>query len=98
MYGRIDPVVESILTPCCRRMPYDCTCLKTKGLGGAVLNVFCKTGSGGGIDPTCGTGKSRSADPSIEQIKAVLPKKKEWASQLDKVAKEEGEDLTEARK
>lgn len=77
MHGRIDPVVESVLTPCCKRMPYDCTCRKTRGLGGAVLNVFCKTGQGGGIDPTCSSkGGSTGSTPqlSVEQIGSAMTK------------------------
>jgi hypothetical protein len=46
-----------VVARCCGKLLADCQCLRTRGLGGAVLNVFCKTGQGGGIDPTCGAGK-----------------------------------------
>jgi hypothetical protein len=58
MHGRIDPNPEiRYAVPCCGQPYNECQCRQTKGLGGVVINVFCKTGAGGGVDPTCGGGK-----------------------------------------
>lgn len=56
MWGRVDPIVGAVVAPCCNRHPAECTCGRTRGLAGVVRNIFCKTGQGGGIDPTCKAG------------------------------------------
>ncbi len=64
-----------IVTPCCKR-PYPlCRCMDTPktrasvAFSRAILNVFCKTGRGGGVDPTCGGAKARSRNPAYEGVK-----------------------------
>lgn len=56
MLGRIVPQVGLLRTvrPCCGLPPDKCVCAATRGLAGVVQNIFCPTGQGGGIDPTCG--------------------------------------------
>lgn len=40
-------------------------------VGKIVANIFCPTGSGGGVDPTCGTGKSGSGGSAPIGTKAA---------------------------
>lgn len=39
-----------------------------------TANIFCKTGEGGGVDPSCGAGKSTAALATIQEIAAMKPK------------------------
>jgi len=44
---------------------------------GHTINVFCSTGKGGGIDPSCKKGESRQAPPDLPGTAAVLKRSRE---------------------
>lgn len=55
----------------------------------SALNVFCPTGKGGGIDPTCSPGGKRSSAPlGLRETKGMS---KEGAKEFSKLHKERGE-------
>lgn len=45
-----------------------------------AINVFCPTGAGGGIDPTCSPGQSSGA--SISAVNEALPTREQWKNEL----------------
>jgi hypothetical protein len=76
-----------IVAPCCGRLLSECGCWRAPlrhrpapAAVGPTGNVFCSTGKGGGIDPTCGTGKGKAGGGG-----ATTPSPKAPKASYDKV-------------